>query len=284
MEPKPAWLRQTLPVGPAFEKTRTLLIACGLETVCQEARCPNQWECYSQKTATFLLLGAVCTRNCRFCSVRSGKPAPLDRDEPNRIAHAVDALGLQYVILTSVTRDDLPDGGAMAFANTIRAIRKRIANATIEVLIPDFGGNRAALQHVVGAQPDVIGHNMETVARLYPLVRPEANYERSLQVLTDIATMDSRMVRKTGVMLGLGETNEELERLLLDIVTAGGQFLTLGQYLQPDKEALPVADYIAPEKFDNWKVIAEKIGFAQVASGPFVRSSYKARYLYDAHR
>ena len=252
-----------------------------LHTVCQEAKCPNQWECFSHKTATFLILGNRCTRNCCFCAVAHGPTGPLDRQEPLRVAEAAAALDLKYVVVTSVTRDDLTDGGASVFAETIREIRRLIKGVKIEVLTPDFAGSRPALETVVSAAPDVLNHNLETVPRLYPTVRPEAVYSRSLKLLKNAARLTPSIPTKSGLMLGLGETDDEVERTLSDLLTVGCKMLTLGQYLQPTRAHIPVENYVEPERFDRWKQVALDAGFDQVASGPFVRSSYQAHTLYS---
>jgi len=272
----------SLPKGATYEKVRTLLKKSQLHTVCQEAKCPNLWECFSRRTSTFLIMGPNCTRNCRFCAVGHGPLGPPDPGEPERVAEAVARMGLRYVVVTSVTRDDLPDGGAEFFAETIREIRKRVPEALVEVLIPDFKGNGDALKKVMKARPDVLNHNIETVPRLYPSVRPEAVYERSLQVLAHAKAYDPLIPTKSGLMLGLGETPEELEKTLQDLLGAGCTMLTLGQYLQPSKEHVPVQRFVPPEEFDRWKEIALEKGFSEVASGPFVRSSYHAKELYEA--
>jgi len=279
-QPKPAWLRKRLPTGPAYESVRAMIKKGALHTVCQEAKCPNQWECFSHKTATFLILGDRCTRTCGFCAVAHGPDGSLDEEEPLRVAEAAAALELKYVVVTSVTRDDLPDGGASIFAGTITQLRRRIQNVKVEVLVPDFGGSRSALEAVLAARPDVLNHNLETVARLYPVVRPEAVYARSLKLLKTAARLAPTIPTKSGLMLGLGETEDEIERALSDLLTVGCKMLTLGQYLQPTEAHLPVQAYIEPEQFDRWKQKALDAGFEQVASGPFVRSSYQAHTLY----
>lgn len=279
---KPDWLRRRLPSGDAFNQVRKIIEAGRLHTVCQEAKCPNIWECYSRRTATFLIMGERCTRNCRFCSVSSGRPEPLDPDEPDRVAAAVERMGLTYVVVTSVTRDDLPDGGAAHFAATIGAVRRRVPAAEIEVLIPDLQGDRAALAAVLEARPNVLNHNIETVPRLYPVVRPQADYRRSLGLLRRSRALAPPIPAKSGLMLGLGETPEELRRTLLDLREAGCQILTLGQYLRPSPEHLPVEAYVPPEAFENWRQAALAMGFAEVASAPFVRSSYHAKESFRA--
>lgn len=280
--PKPVWLRKRLPSGPAYESVRRLLQEAGLHTVCQSACCPNQFECFARHTATFMILGDRCTRNCRFCAVHHGRPDPVDPDEPRRVAEAAAHLGLHYVVITSVTRDDLPDGGADLFAAVIRTLHQRIPGVRVEVLIPDFQGDRQALEKVLAAGPVVLNHNLETVARLYPAARPQADYRRSLNLLARSRRAAPQVLTKSGLMLGLGETGAEIRTALADLRAAGVQILTLGQYLQPTAAHLPVARYLAPEVFENWRREASAMGFAAVASGPFVRSSYQADTLCDA--
>jgi lipoyl synthase len=279
---KPDWLTRRLPAGPEYEKVRALIKDRKLHTVCQEARCPNQWECFSRQTATFLIMGSRCTRNCRFCAVDQGPLEPPDPGEPNRVAEAAKRMGLRYVVITSVTRDDLADGGAGFFAETIREVRATLPGALVEVLIPDFQGDAEALRTVIAARPDVLNHNLETVPRLYPLVRPGAIYSRSLELLRKAGTYDSSICTKSGLMLGLGESPEEVRETLLDLRDAGCRMLTLGQYLQPSAAHLEVARYLSPEEFDRWRETALTTGFTRVASGPLVRSSYHARDLYPA--
>ncbi len=279
---KPKWLARKLPTGPEYDKMRQVIASNELATVCQEARCPNQFECYSKGSATFMILGEKCTRNCRFCNVQQGVDFSLDSTEPSRVAAAVEKMGLKYVVITSVTRDDLPDGGAAVFAETIQEIRKLCADVLIEVLIPDLLGNKESLQTVVTAKPDVLNHNVETIARLYPHVRPEAIYERSLQLLRNARALSPDMVIKTGVMVGLGETNSELVACCNDIYKAGCDILILGQYLQPTKNHVEVERFVSPEEFEVFKSEALAIGFKGVMANPLVRSSYKAEELYYA--
>ncbi len=276
---KPDWLKLKLPAGSDYELVRSLISNSSLHTVCQEARCPNQWECFERQTATFLIMGPRCTRNCRFCAVEHGPLGPPDPEEPFRVAEAAQRLGLRYVVVTSVTRDDLPDGGAAIFAATIRAIRKKIPDVQVEVLIPDFQGCPEPLLTVIEARPDVLNHNMETIERLYPSVRPEAAYERSLQLLRRAKGCDASLPIKSGLMLGLGESPEEMRQTLRDILDAGCALLTLGQYLQPSADHIPVERFVTPAEFDDWKEIALAMGFSRVASGPLVRSSYHAKDL-----
>jgi len=251
-----------------------------LHTVCQEAQCPNIWECFSCGTATFLILGSRCTRNCRFCAVEQGPLGPPDPEEPIRVAEAAEKMGLQYIVVTSVTRDDLRDGGASQFAKTIRKIRGRIPDARVEILIPDFQGDAEALQTVLDAGPDVLNHNMETVSRLYDTVRPQADYHRSLKLLRTSLELAPTTPTKSGIMLGLGERKEEIRQVLSDLRAAGCQMLTLGQYLQPTRDHLPVERYVEPEEFDQWREEALRMGFSEVSSGPLVRSSYHAQDLF----
>ncbi len=277
---KPSWLTRRLPKGPTYEEVRASLSKSRLHTVCQEAHCPNLWECFSSKTATFLIMGPRCTRNCRFCAVEHGPSGPPDPEEPVRVAEAAEDMGLGYVVVTSVTRDDLPDGGASHFANTIKEISRRMTHTPVEVLIPDLGGSPDALRTILEAQPHVLNHNLETVPRLYPLVRPEALYERSLELLGRARKYEPNIHTKSGLMLGLGESAGEIRKTLQDLLEVGCNILTLGQYLQPSKDHLSVERFIPPEEFDGWRETALEMGFSQVASGPFVRSSYHAKELY----
>jgi len=279
---KPPWLTRRLPTGPAYENLKTLLTARRVHTVCQQARCPNIWECFAQGTATFLILGSQCTRGCRFCAVGRGPTEPPDPEEPARVAEAAATMGLTYVVVTSVSRDDLPDGGAAHFARTITEIRRRLPNALVEVLVSDFCGDPDALRAVAAARPDVLNHNLETVDRLYPVVRPQADYRRSLALLGHAKRYSPGLPTKSGLMLGLGETVAEVEEALRDLAQVSCTMLTLGQYLQPTREHLPVARFLSPEEFTTWRRKALDMGFSQVASGPFVRSSYHAKELYQA--
>lgn len=278
---KPSWLKRNLPRGPEYEKTRSLLREKRLHTVCEEALCPNIWQCFSSGTATFLIMGPNCTRNCKFCAVSHGKTASLDPGEPGRITEAALSLDLDYLVITSVTRDDLSDGGASCFAEAIAKIRESMPEALIEILIPDFQGDRSSLRIAIEASPDVLNHNVETVPRLYPTARPEASYGRSLELLRTSEEINAMMPTKSGLMLGLGESDDEIEKTLRDILDTGCSILTLGQYLQPSTEHLPVERFVSPDEFDKWRDYAHRIGFSAVASGPFVRSSYRARELYD---
>lgn len=276
--PKPGWLKIRPPSGTKFHDIKKIIEDLNLNTVCTGARCPNVGECWSRGTATFMILGSICTRNCRFCAVKKGKEGePLDPGEPGRIAQAVEKMGLKYVVLTSVDRDDLSDCGAGHFARCIEAIKNLSAGILVEVLIPDFQGNEVLLQKIMGAHPDVVGHNIETVKELQALVRDKrAGYELSLEVLTKLKQLSSSIHLKTSLMLGLGETEEMVQRAMDDLVNAGVDILTLGQYLRPSEKQLEVKEYISPEKFAFYKDIASRKGFISVASGPFVRSSYMA--------
>ena len=282
---KPAWLKKHLPRGGAYAKVTKLLAGAKLHTVCREANCPNMFECFSKDTATFMILGDQCTRNCRFCNITARPPLPVDPGEPERVAWAVRELGLHYVVVTSVTRDDLPDGGAAHFAAVIQAVKKmgkkKAQSIRVEVLIPDFKGDIDALKTVVDAQPDVINHNIETVAELYPLVRPEAVYHRSLDLISNVKKHNSDMPAKSGIMVGLGETLPQLERTMQDLHDHGCDLLTMGQYLQPTRNHLEVKKFYPPAEFDQLGQAARNIGFTKVAAGPFVRSSYRAEELFQ---
>lgn len=279
---KPPWLKRRLPDGYICEEVTTLINDTKVHTVCQEAQCPNIWECFSRKTATFMIMGDHCTRNCRFCAVSNGPNRFPDPEEPFRIVRMVQNLSLNYVVITSVARDDLPDGGASFFVRAVKEIRRKVPHVLIELLIPDFQGNKDALRSIVEVRPDVLNHNIETVSRLYTIVRPEAAYRRSLDLLKHVATFDSTIVTKSGLILGLGEHPDEILDALKDLLDAGCQLVTIGQYLQPTKAHLPVERYIPPNEFDNWRNVALEMGFAEVASGPFIRSSYHAKQLYQA--
>ena len=275
----PAWLTKRLPTGGQAESVRSMLSELKLHTVCQSAHCPNIWGCFNRRTATFMILGNRCTRRCRFCTVTKGAPEPVDAEEPDRVAEAARKLGLKHVVVTSVTRDDLPDGGAGHFAATIRAVRKA-TGATVEVLTPDFRGDADAIDVVVNAKPEVYNHNVETVPALYETVRPEADYQGSLAVLRRVRERDGGIFTKSGLMLGLGESIEEVLKTLADLRDAGCDLLTLGQYLAPSEAHLPIARFVPPEEFAELADRAREMGFAAVASGPFVRSSYDAGRLY----
>ncbi|MCD6351205.1 MAG: lipoyl synthase [Armatimonadetes bacterium] len=274
--PLPPWLRIKVGKKHQGQRTRRVLAACGVHTVCQEARCPNIGECFGHDTATFMILGDVCTRDCGFCAVAHGKPGPLDPQEPDKVAEAAVELGLDYVVVTSVTRDDLPDGGAEHFAATIRALRDRLPGVGVEVLIPDFMGSVEALATVLEARPTVLNHNVETVARLQKTVRPQASYERSLRVLEHSRELAPSIPTKSGLMVGLGETDEEVYSTLKDLRLVGCDLVTIGQYLRPTRRHLPVERYVPPEQFAQYRRWAQELGFKHVAADPFVRSSYKA--------
>lgn len=272
----PAWLRRPIAREGRFASTDALLAELELNTVCAEARCPNRGECYSEGTATFLVLGDACTRDCRFCAVGSRAPGPPDADEPRRVAEATRRLGLRHVVVTMVTRDDLPDGGAGHVAATVRAVRDAVPEVAVEVLVSDLAGDASALGVVVGSGPDVFNHNIETVRRLYADVRPQADYRRSLDVLARAGTLAPSMPIKSGLMLGLGETLDEVRDAMSDLREAGCTMLTLGQYLRPSAEHLPVARFVEPAEFATLARDAYRLGFESVSSAPFVRSSYRA--------
>jgi lipoic acid synthetase len=277
----PDWLKRPLPAGNENFFTHHLLRELRLETVCENARCPNRPECYSRRTATFMILGNLCTRPCGFCSVPRGDPHPPEVDEPQRVAEAAHRLGLRHVVITSVTRDDLPDGGAEHFARCVDAVRAR-TGAAVEVLTPDFLGDTRAIDRVIEAAPEVYNHNVETVPRFYKKVRGRADYRRSLDLLAHVKRQRPHMLTKTGLMLGLGETREELLETLADLRDVRCDALTLGQYLTPTLKHVPVARYLPPAEFDELGALARRLGFAKVASGPFVRSSYHADELAHA--
>ena len=275
----PKWLKRPLPQA-GMQFTTNVIADLKLETVCESAKCPNQTECWSQKTATFMILGNVCTRPCGFCSVLKGKTETVQLDEPGRVAEAAERLGLKYVVITSVTRDDLPDGGADHFYECVLAVRER-TGAKVEVLTPDFRGNRDAISRVIQSRPDVFNHNTETVPRLYDRVRRNADYRRTLDLLQQIKDEAPEMPTKSGLMLGLGETRDELLEVCSDLRAVGVDMLTLGQYLQPTAEHLPVERFVPPEEFDEIGEQMRRLGFSMVASGPFVRSSYHAGEMAD---
>jgi lipoic acid synthetase len=276
-EKKPPWIRVRLPHDPVFWSTKSLVADLRLHTVCEEAQCPNRWECWSQGTATFMIAGDRCTRACGFCAVKTARPFALEADEPERVAEATRRLGLNHVVITAVARDDLADGGAGHFARTIEAVRRSVPGITIEVLVPDFNGRDEALAAVMEARPHIFNHNLETVERLTPLVRSRASYRRSLEVLAKAkAIAGNRVATKSGLMLGLGESEEELGQAMRDLRAAEVTVLTLGQYLRPSPQHLPVVDYVHPDAFERHRRAALDLGFRHVASGPLVRSSYHA--------
>jgi lipoic acid synthetase len=271
---RPSWLKVKVPLGESFSRLKGLMDGKHLHTVCEEARCPNMSECWNAGTATFMILGDVCTRSCGFCAVKTGKPEGLDLEEPFRVADAVRSMGVRYAVVTSVNRDELPDGGAAVFAETIRQIRVVNPSVSIEVLIPDFRGVEWALDIVVEARPDVLNHNIETVPRLYTGVRPQAKYDRSLELLE--RAKRKGMMTKTGIMVGLGESEEEVQEVMRDVRGVNCDIFTIGQYLQPTKEHLPVERYVHPDEFARYKQYGLAMGLPRVESGPLVRSSYHA--------
>ena len=278
---KPSWLKMKMPAGEGFAKLKRLVHGQRLHTVCESAKCPNIGECWNAGTATLMILGDVCTRACGFCHIATGRPPTLDLDEPRRVGEAVAALNLGHVVITSVNRDELPDGGASVWAETIRQIRAQAPNTSVEVLIPDFCGDWSALQLVLDERPEILNHNVESVPRLYHRVRPQAKYHRSLKLL-QIAKQQG-LVTKTGMMLGLGETDDEIDSVIDDLVAIGCEILTLGQYLQPTANHLPVERWVHPEEFVEWKVRGEAKGLRHVEAGPLVRSSYHAEKQVIAH-
>jgi lipoic acid synthetase len=271
---KPSWLRIKLPGGESYRKVKQIVEGHGLHTICSSGNCPNLGECWGAGTATFMILGEICTRSCRFCATRTGKPLPVDDQEPQRLAESVKLMKLKHCVITSVDRDDLEDGGAAIWAETIKAVRKENPQTSIEVLIPDFKGNKEHLQMVLDQKPDIVAHNLETVRRLTPAVRSAANYDRSLQVISWIA--ESGLTAKSGIMVGLGETFKEIVETLDDLLNAGCKVVTIGQYLQPSIKHLPVEEYIHPDVFAKYREEGLKKGFRIVESNPLVRSSYHA--------
>ncbi|MCR2044164.1 lipoyl synthase [Anaerosalibacter massiliensis] len=278
---KPEWLNIKLRGNREINNVNNLVKGLSLNTVCKEANCPNLMECFSKRTATFMILGSNCTRNCTFCNVTTGKPEVVDLEEPLKVANAVKELGLKYVVITSVTRDDLPDGGAEHFAKVIESIKELNESIIVEVLIPDFKGDKTALSKVVESKPEVINHNVETIPKLYSTVRPMAIYERSLKLLENVKSMDKNILTKSGIMVGLGEKEGEVIDLFKDLRKVDCDILTIGQYLAPSKKHHPVVEYIHPDIFENYKNKALKMGFKFVASGPLVRSSYHADQVID---
>lgn len=278
MSPKPSWLKVRAPSGENYARIKNLLGELKLATVCQEAKCPNMGECWSGGTATFMLMGEVCTRGCRFCNVKTGNPkGVIDPFEPEKVAYSISQMDLEYVVITSVDRDDLEDQGSNHFARTVATIKKLAPNLIVEILTPDFKGDRECVNTIVDAKPDVFAHNVETVERLTPSVRdPRATYRQSLRVLEMVKEQDPTRYTKSSLMLGLGETDEELMQALRDLRAVGCDVVTFGQYLQPTKRHLKVVEYVTPEKFEFWQKTAEEMGFLYVASGPLVRSSYRA--------
>ena len=279
--PKPPWLKMKMPAGPGYARLMGLVNKHNLHTVCQSAKCPNMGECWHAGTATLMILGDVCTRSCGFCNIPTGRPPALDLDEPRRVGLTVKMMGLKHIVITSVNRDELPDGGAGVWAETIRQIRLQSPGTNVEVLIPDFCGDWQALQKVLDEKPEILNHNLETVPRLYPTVRPQAKYLRSLKLLQ--ISKQQGFVTKTGMMLGLGERQEEIDSVLDDLVAIGCDILTLGQYLRPTVEHLPVVRWVHPDEFAGWKVRGQAKGIRHVESGPMVRSSYHAEKQVMAH-
>jgi lipoic acid synthetase len=272
----PEWIRAKFPGGEGYNHLKGIMRDLRLNTVCEDAHCPNIGECWNRGTATFMILGDICTRGCRYCAVAKGKPAALDLQEPVRVAEAIAKMQLRHAVITSVDRDDLFDGGAFIFAETIRQVRKRTPECSVEVLIPDFKGDAAALRTVLQAQPDILNHNTETVPRLYPTIRLGGNYEITLELLQRAKQWYPDSITKTGIMLGLGETDQELETTIRDLVSVGADILTLGQYLRPTKKHAMVKKFYHPDEFRAWKVKAESMGIGHCESGPLVRSSYHA--------
>jgi lipoic acid synthetase len=281
---RPAWLRAPAPVGSNYRELKSLITDLKLHTVCESAACPNVGECWNHRTATFMILGNVCTRRCGFCAVQKGAPLAVDYDEPRRVAEAVSLMGLKYAVITSVNRDDRKDGGAELFALTIEAIRANVPGCKVEVLVPDFQGNRAAMKIVMDARPDVLNHNTETVPRLYRQVRLGARYERSLDMLRYAKELSSETPVKSGLMLGLGELAEEVLSVMQDLRSHSVDILTLGQYLRPSPKHLPIVRYVPPVEFDDFREAGRKMGFAHVEAGPLVRSSYHADDSHAAAR
>ena len=271
----PSWLKAKAPGSPNYIEIKGLLKDLRLNTVCESAQCPNIGECWGQRTATFMILGDVCTRSCGFCAIKTGRPEHLDEGEPGRVAAAVAHLELRHAVITSVNRDELPDGGAHIFARTLEELHQLCPDTTVEVLIPDFQGDWQALKVVLDAEPDILNHNLESVPRLYPKMRPQAKYDRSLELLSR-ARATSPAPTKSGIMLGAGETMPEIERAIRDLAGVGCQILTLGQYLSPSPQHVPVERFVPPQEFDEWRQLARDLGFRHVESGPLVRSSYHA--------
>lgn len=270
----PPWLKKRVSFGPAYSAVHSCISGSGLHTVCVEAKCPNRAECFSSGTATFLIMGPICTRHCGFCGVAHGAAQPLDPDEPLKVARAAQSLNLRHIVITSVTRDDLPDGGASHFAETVRVCRNLMPDSTIEILIPDFDGNPDAFALILTSHPDILNHNLETVPRLYPAIRPRAGFIRSLELLMFFSKRDC--TTKSGIMVGFGESEEEVITVLRQLRSAGCRIVTIGQYLRPSAEQVPVAEYVPPERFRRYEEKGIHIGFESVAAGPFIRSSYHA--------
>ncbi len=277
----PPWMRVKIPAAGPIKKVESTLRRLNLNTVCESALCPNRWSCFGKGTATFMILGSVCTRNCPFCAVAKGKPEPADNSEPLRVAEAVKILGLKHVVITSVDRDDLPDKGAEHFAATVRAIRSVKNDTTIELLVPDFCGSKDVVDIVLAAKPTILNHNLETVSRLHPTIKPKSNYQRSLWLLKYAKDNAPNMLTKSGLMVGLGETDDEILQTIRDIRSAGCDILTIGQYLKPPNSRLEVKRYVEPKTFEYYKEVAKKMGFTFVSSAPLVRSSYNALEIFE---
>ena len=277
---KPKWLRVKLPIGENYKKVRSLVDEHKLHTICESGSCPNMGECWGEGTATFMILGNICTRSCGFCAVQTGRPEEVDEFEPGKVAKSVQIMGVKHAVVTSVDRDDLKDGGSLIWAQTVRAIRKQSPGTTMETLIPDFAGKWENLQNIIEVAPEIVSHNLETVRRLTKQVRIQAKYDRSLEVLFRLKKAGMRT--KSGIMLGLGETEAEIIETMEDLRSVDCDVITLGQYLQPSAKHLPIAEFITPEKFAEYKIIGQKMGFKYVESGPLVRSSYHAeRHMFD---
>ena len=276
----PGWMKMKMPKGENYSKVKNIVNQHKLHTICTSGNCPNIGECWEQGTATFMILGDICTRSCKFCGVKTGKPLPVDWDEPKRVAETIKLMGLKYCVITSVDRDDLYDGGAVLWVETIKTVKKLNPEITMETLIPDFDGKEDNLKRIIEAKPDIISHNLETVKRLTPQIRTKAKYSRSLGVIKYIS--DSGKISKSGIMLGLGETEEEIYETMDDLLEAGCRIFTIGQYLAPSLNHIPVSKYISPETFDDYKTVGLKKGFQFIESGPLVRSSFHAKKLIEA--
>jgi len=276
----PGWMKMKMPKGENYSKVKNIVNQHKLHTICTSGNCPNIGECWEQGTATFMILGDICTRSCKFCGVKTGKPLPVDWDEPKRVAETIKLMGLKYCVITSVDRDDLYDGGSVLWVETIKAVKKLNPEITMETLIPDFDGKEDNLKRIIEAKPDIISHNLETVKRLTPQIRTKAKYSRSLGVIKYIS--DSGKISKSGIMLGLGETEEEIYETMDDLLEAGCRIFTIGQYLAPSLNHIPVSKYISPETFDDYKTVGLKKGFQFIESGPLVRSSFHAKKLIEA--
>ncbi|MCL4439200.1 MAG: lipoyl synthase [Firmicutes bacterium] len=279
----PEWLKKRFPISDDSITTNKILQELGLNTICQSALCPNIGECFARKTATFMIMGSVCTRNCRFCAVEPGKPQPVEPQENRKVTEAVQKLGLRHVVITSVTRDDLPFGGADKFAEIIQSIRIHTPQVVVEVLTPDFGGKSSSIDMIIAAHPDIYNHNVETVPRLYPLVRPQANYHRSLALLEQVKITDKTIFVKSGIMVGLGESFSEVREVLHDLRQVGCDIVTIGQYLRPSPDHLEVIEFVPPEVFTEYGKMGQEMGFLHVAAAPFVRSSFNAQEFSEKH-